>query len=152
MAYIDSNKKNSKSNTKGNKGEKKGLAAKYKSVRAELKKVIWLDRKHLKQNFVVVLAIILSTALIIFVFDALVKLFFDAIGFYKPKSGAALPNQVTSSQPLMTETKKAADESSENETGVTAEKSEEGTTAAAEEKSTAAPEEAATTAPEESGK
>lgn len=149
MAYLDSNKKNSKNNPKS---DKKGLAAKYKSVRAELKKVIWLDRKSLKQNFVIVMTIILATALIIFVFDALVKLFFDAIGFYKPKSGAALPNQVTSTQPLMTEPEKAADESSENKAVVTAEQAEEGTTAAAEEKSTAAPEEAATTAPEESGK
>ncbi len=46
----------------------------FKGVRAELKKVVWPTRKQLINNTVLVVALILAFAVIIFGFDMIIQL------------------------------------------------------------------------------
>lgn len=72
------------------KSDKPGFGARIKNffsgLKAELKRVIWPDRKKLKINTATVLVIILAAALMIFVFDSLVSLLLDKTGFYHGKN------------------------------------------------------------------
>lgn len=61
----------------------------FKGIMAELRKVIWPDKKHLKQNTAAVLLIFIISAVMIFVFDWLVSTLMSTTGFYNLKETAA---------------------------------------------------------------
>lgn len=56
------------------------------NLKAELKRVVWPDKKRLIQNTATVLAICVIAGLILFLVDSLLGGILDGIGFYTPKS------------------------------------------------------------------
>lgn len=69
----------------GKKGEKaKGnrLLNFFRELRAELKRIVWPDKKKLKQSTAIVVAIVLAAAVLIFAVDTLVNTSLTAAGFY----------------------------------------------------------------------
>jgi preprotein translocase subunit SecE len=56
------------------------------NLKAELKRVVWPDKKRLIQNTATVLAICVIAGLILFLVDSLLGGILDGIGFYAPKS------------------------------------------------------------------
>ncbi len=82
----------------------------FGNLRAELKRVIWPDRKRLIQSTATVLAICLMFGLILFFIDTVLSGTLNAIGFYEPK-----PTTVAT-QPATTESVSAETEPSSSET------------------------------------
>jgi len=60
-----------------------GISKFFRNVQAELKKVNWPNRKELTTYTIVVIATVLVLAVVIFFWDSLLTLFFNAIGFYQ---------------------------------------------------------------------
>jgi preprotein translocase subunit SecE len=73
----------------------------FKNLRTEIKKVVWPDKKRLIQSTATVLMIVLSAALIIWIFDTVISLILTSIGFYTP---AATTAAVQPDPPAVTET------------------------------------------------
>ncbi len=75
-----------KDNRKNKKDDKPSLPTRivrfFSDIKAELKRVTWPDKKHLKNNAGIVMAIILSSALLIFIFDTAITSFLSSTGFY----------------------------------------------------------------------
>lgn len=69
-----------------NKNEPKGLWKRIKKffsdIKAELKRVTWPDKKRLKSNTGIVIAIILLSVVMIFAFDTIISTVFNLTGFY----------------------------------------------------------------------
>lgn len=110
------NEKSTKKDTKKTGGKApffKRVQGLFKNIRTELKKVIWPDRKRWKQNVAAVLVILLSTALIIFVFDNVVHFFLNSVGFYHHKSADAPVPAVTVATPVEQPTETTAAETTE---------------------------------------
>ncbi len=57
-------------------------------IRGELKRVVWPDKKKLKQSTATVLAIILMFTVLIYIFDITIRGLFTATGFYSAKEAA----------------------------------------------------------------
>lgn len=80
MASQKDTRKNQK------KDEKPGFFKRIKSffsdIKAELKRVTWPDKKRLKSNASIVIAIILLSVLMIFIFDTVISSLLNALGFY----------------------------------------------------------------------
>lgn len=80
MASQKEIKKNQK------KDEKPGFFKRIKhffsDIKAELKRVTWPDKKRLKANAGIVIAIILLSVLMIFIFDTVISSILNATGFY----------------------------------------------------------------------
>ena len=57
----------------------------FSGLKAELKRVVWPDRKRLVQSTATVLAICLLVGLLLFVVDTLLGAILNAVGFYAPK-------------------------------------------------------------------
>lgn len=55
------------------------------NIRAELKRVVWPDKKKLKQSTATVLAIILMFTVLIYIFDTSISYVFTVTGFYSAK-------------------------------------------------------------------
>jgi preprotein translocase subunit SecE len=56
----------------------------FSSLKAELKRVVWPDRKKLVQSTATVLAICLMVGLLLFVIDSVLSGSLNALGFYSP--------------------------------------------------------------------
>lgn len=69
----------------------KSLKTFFINLRAELKRVVWPDRKRLIQNTATVLAICLIASVILFVVDSVFGGILEGIGFYSPKTETAAP-------------------------------------------------------------
>jgi len=67
----------------------KRLKSFFINLKAELKRVVWPDKKRLIQNTATVLAICLIACLILFVVDSVLGGFLNAVGFYAPSSTTA---------------------------------------------------------------
>lgn len=90
-------KKNTKAKGRDDKKlKKKSAGSFFGGIKQELKRVTWPDRPTLKKNTVTVLAIIISAAVIIFVFDHIVQFILDTAGFYRSKQ--VLPAKKTTEQ------------------------------------------------------
>ena len=61
------------------------------SLKAELKRVIWPDRKRLIQSTATVLAICVMVGIILFVVDSLVGGLLNTIGFYSDNAATPTP-------------------------------------------------------------
>lgn len=85
MAKKDSKKSRSK---KSDKGGKKPFFTRIKNffsnLITELKRVVWPDKKKLKQNTATVLVIIIAAAALIWAFDTLINFILTSTGFYAP--------------------------------------------------------------------
>lgn len=96
-----------KDNRKNKKEDKPGLAKRivrfFSDIKAELKRVTWPDKKRLKSNAGIVMAIILSSALLVFIFDTAITSFLSATGFYSYDTKA----HSTVTEPATEETGKA---------------------------------------------
>lgn len=55
------------------------------NIRAELKRVVWPDKRKLKQSTATVLAIILMFTVLIYIFDTSISYVFTVTGFYSAK-------------------------------------------------------------------
>ncbi|MDD2374525.1 MAG: preprotein translocase subunit SecE [Eubacteriales bacterium] len=62
----------------------KGLKKFFSNLKAELKRVIWPDKKRLIQSTATVLFICLAAAIILFVVDTLLNTVLEGVGFYSP--------------------------------------------------------------------
>ncbi|MGI6617543.1 MAG: preprotein translocase subunit SecE [Saccharofermentanales bacterium] len=80
------------------KGSKPSFGARiskwFSNIVNELRRVIWPDKKKLKQSTLTVLLIIFFSVIVILVFDTVVRLIFTATGLYstkEPKSTDPVP-------------------------------------------------------------
>ena len=82
------NKMNSRSSRKDGKNArgKRGKKNFFADLKAEFKRVIWPDMKSFKQNFVVVLTIVVISAFLIFAVDGIVNRSLEWTGFYEQKT------------------------------------------------------------------
>lgn len=64
----------------------KKLKSFFLSLKAELKRVVWPDRKRLIQSTATVLAICLIIGLILFLIDSFLGVTLNAAGFYNPNT------------------------------------------------------------------
>ncbi|HHV42044.1 MAG TPA: preprotein translocase subunit SecE [Clostridiaceae bacterium] len=72
------------------KGKKKGnifqrIGHGFNDIRSELKRVVWPDKKKLKQSTATVLAIIVMFTVLIYIFDVAIRGIFTVSGFYSAK-------------------------------------------------------------------
>jgi len=65
------------------------------SLKAELKRVVWPDKKRLIQNTATVLAICIIASLILFVVDSALGSFLEGVGFYSPSAATATTTAAT---------------------------------------------------------
>lgn len=86
-------------NKEQKKNEKPGLVERlknfYNGLKSELKRVIWPDAKKTKLNTATVLAIIVGSALLIFIFDQFVQVLLQSTGFYRMNEQAAANGEST---------------------------------------------------------
>ncbi|NJP41673.1 preprotein translocase subunit SecE [Oscillospiraceae bacterium HV4-5-C5C] len=81
------NKKSAKANGKSKKPSVfKRMGKYFRELKAELKRVIWPSKEKMKQSAAVVLAIILASAVLIWIVDALMTQILTAGGFYSTTS------------------------------------------------------------------
>ncbi|MHB1483445.1 MAG: preprotein translocase subunit SecE [Saccharofermentanales bacterium] len=74
-------------------------------LRAELKKVVWPDRKKLTQSTVAVVGICVFAAILIFTIDQILSGFLGAVGFFpETSSTAAVSNLLPTGVPGLTAT------------------------------------------------
>lgn len=73
----------------------KRLKSFFINLKAELKRVVWPDKKHLIQNTATVLAICLIAALVLFFVDSLLGGILNAVGFYSPSAPTAATTAAT---------------------------------------------------------
>lgn len=64
----------------------KKLKSFFANLKAELKRVIWPDRKRLIQSTATVLAICLIIGMILFLIDGFLQVTLNAAGFYNPNT------------------------------------------------------------------
>lgn len=83
----------------------------FRELRAELKRIIWPDKKKLTQSTSIVIAIVLATALLIFAIDSIVNASLTAAGFYNTN-----PRVTTSATIAETSETEAVSESTASET------------------------------------
>ncbi len=95
MAEKDKIEKRADKNSKANVLQKIGAAfikigkrlkGFFINLKAELKRVIWPDRKRLIQNTATVLAICIIAGLILFIVDSLLGGILEGVGFYTPST------------------------------------------------------------------
>jgi len=67
----------------------KKLKSFFLNLKAELKRVVWPDRKRLIQNTATVLAICVIVGLLLFLIDSFLAGSLNALGFYAPNTTAA---------------------------------------------------------------
>ncbi len=113
MGKIDDAKKLAEKKTADKQNAKKGDKPKsnrllnfFRELKAELKRIIWPDKKKMKQSTSVVLAIVFAAAILIFAVDSFVNASLTAAGFYN-------------TTPRVTTTAAADESPSEDETSTT---------------------------------
>lgn len=62
----------------------------FSDLRAELKRVVWPDRKKLVSSTLIVLAICVAAGIFLWIVDTLLMGFLNTVGFYNP-SGTTVP-------------------------------------------------------------
>lgn len=62
----------------------RGLKTFFANLKAELKRVIWPDRKRLIQSTATVLAICVLAAVLLFIVDSALSAILNGVGFYTP--------------------------------------------------------------------
>ncbi len=67
---------------KGDKSKGNRLTNFFRELKAELKRIIWPDKKKLKQSTAIVLALVIASAVLIFVIDSIVNSSLTMAGFY----------------------------------------------------------------------
>lgn len=72
----------------------KKLKSFFISLKAELKRVVWPDKKRLIQNTATVLAICLIAGLILFIVDSVLGGILEGVGFYTPNTTTAATTTV----------------------------------------------------------
>lgn len=99
---------NSKAKGKKPKGPEKkaGLGARlrnfFNGLRNELKRVVWPDKKTMKQTFIAVVIVVAIAAFTVFIVDSVLSAGLRAVGFEDPVQPTQPP--VTTTQPAETET------------------------------------------------
>ena len=76
----------------------KRLKTFFQNLKAELKRVVWPDRKRLIQNTATVLAICISVGVLLYVIDSILAGVLNATGFYTPKTTAAPTTAATTAE------------------------------------------------------
>ena len=69
----------------------------FSNLKAELKRVIWPDKKRLLQSTATVLFICLIAAIILFVVDTFLSTVLQGVGFYSPKVESTITETVDTS-------------------------------------------------------
>lgn len=64
----------------------KRLTSFFVSMKAEIKRIMWPDRKRLIQSTTTVLVIVVLSAVILFAVDSLLGSVLEAVGFYTPNT------------------------------------------------------------------
>lgn len=92
---MSEKRKETRAKKRDRKQEKPGVGSRFvsflKSIRSELKKVMWSDSKRLKKNTATVLAIVLMATVMIFIFDWFVGQVLGFAGFYRVKENVQTP-------------------------------------------------------------
>ncbi|MDD2533188.1 MAG: preprotein translocase subunit SecE [Eubacteriales bacterium] len=94
----------------------KSFVAFFISMKAEIKRIMWPDRKRLIQSTATVLAIVVIAAVILFAVDTVLGKTLEAIGFYTPAQTTVETTQAaettvvaeTTAAPAAAETTQAA--------------------------------------------
>ena len=81
----------------------KGLVAFLAGMKAEIKRIMWPDRKRLVQSTATVLAIIVLAGAILFAVDSLLGGILTAVGFYTPAAPAATTATTVAAETSATE-------------------------------------------------
>ncbi len=103
---------NNKSNKIGNIGKK--IVKFFIELKAELKKVVWPDRKKLTQSTITVVTICLIAAVLIFSIDKVLSVVLGLVNFYpKADSADAVSNLLPTLAPQITSTINPTDAASE---------------------------------------
>jgi preprotein translocase SecE subunit len=112
MANSNTNRQAEKKHKKGNPNGVaaffsrmgKGLATFFTSMKAEIKRIVWPDRKHLIQSTATVLAIIVTAGIILFAVDSILAGILTAVGFYTPAATTSVPAATTAASTVTAET------------------------------------------------
>jgi preprotein translocase subunit SecE len=88
------------------------------NMKAEVKRIVWPDRKRLIQNTATVLAICLLAGLLLFIIDFALGKFLTAVGFYNPSSTTVVTTTVATTA-SSSETTSAATSSGETTSSTT---------------------------------
>lgn len=78
----DKKVKVSEKDKKGKPGIGKRLSLFFSNLKAELKRVVWPDRKKLIHSTMTVIAIALTAGILLFVLDSLLGAILEGVGFY----------------------------------------------------------------------
>lgn len=78
----DKKVKVSEKDKKGKPSIGKRLSLFFSNLKAELKRVVWPDRKKLIQSTMTVIAIALTAGILLFVLDSLLGAILEGVGFY----------------------------------------------------------------------
>lgn len=78
----DKKVKVSEKDKKGKPSIGKRLSLFFSNLKAELKRVVWPDRKKLIQSTMTVIAIALAAGILLFVLDSLLGAILEGVGFY----------------------------------------------------------------------
>jgi preprotein translocase subunit SecE len=81
----------------------KGLSAFFAGMKAEIKRIMWPDRKRLIQSTATVLAIIVIAGAILFAVDSLLGGVLSAVGFYTPAAPAETTTTTVAAETSATE-------------------------------------------------
>ncbi len=94
----------------------KRLKSFFMNMKAELKRVVWPDRKKLIQNTATVLAICLLAGLLLFIIDFTLSRTLEGIGFYNTVSTTAATTAATTSSTTASTTTAGSTTASASET------------------------------------
>lgn len=89
MAENQKTDKNEKKDKKQKPSIWKRLLTFFSNLKAELKRVVWPDRKRLIQSTVTVLAICVLAGVSLFIIDTVLQTVLEGIGFYETKTTTA---------------------------------------------------------------
>lgn len=82
----------------------KGFSAFFAGMKAEVKRIMWPDRKRLIQSTATVLAIVVIAGAILFAVDSLLGGILTAVGFYSPAAPAQTTATTVTAETSATET------------------------------------------------
>ncbi|MDD2212944.1 MAG: preprotein translocase subunit SecE [Oscillospiraceae bacterium] len=114
------NKKSAKINGKSKKPSVfKRMGKYFRELKAELKRVIWPGKEKMKQSAAVVLAIILASAVLIWIVDALMTQILTAGGFYSTTSSTTAATTAAVTETAETTADSQSTESADSSESVT---------------------------------
>lgn len=89
----------------------KDFASFFISMKAEVKRIMWPDRKRLIQSTATVLAIVVIAAVILFIVDTVLGQSLEAVGFYTPAPAVVETTAETTAVPAATAAETTAETS-----------------------------------------